>query len=146
MANWSHLMRHSWGQLKRCGLWLMNAVSLGWRTRSRILAPGVCQTAWHPYILPAIHVQFSDQAMRHFPLLLLVVQDKRRDVCFCLFPRCSVVKKLLQETQVQSLGLEDPLEEGMATHSSILAWKIPQREEPGGSQGVRHDLETKQQQ
>ena len=95
MANWSHLMRHSWGQLKRCGLWLMNAVSLGWRTRSRILVPGVCQTAWHPYMLPAIHVQFSDQAMRHFPLLLLVVQDKRRDVCFCLFPRGSVVKKLL---------------------------------------------------
>ena len=36
------------------------------------------------------------------------------------------------ETQVQSLGREDPLEEEMATHSSILAWKIPQTEEPGG--------------
>ena len=34
--------------------------------------------------------------------------------------------------QVQSLGWEDPLEEGMATHSSILAWRIPQTEEPGG--------------
>ena len=45
---------------------------------------------------------------------------------------------------VQSLGQEDPLEKEKATHSSILAWKIPQMEEPGrlqslGSQGVRHD-------
>ena len=38
----------------------------------------------------------------------------------------------LQETQVQSLGWEDPLEEGMATHSSILAQRIPKTEEPGG--------------
>ena len=37
----------------------------------------------------------------------------------------------MQETQVQSLGWEDPLEEGMATHSSILAWKISWTEEPG---------------
>ena len=38
----------------------------------------------------------------------------------------------LQEMQVQSLSQEDPLEEGMATHSSILAWRIPWTEEPGG--------------
>ena len=49
-----------------------------------------------------------------------------------------------QETQVQSLGQEDPLEEEMATHSSILAWRIPWTEEPGelqsmGSQRVGHD-------
>ena len=37
------------------------------------------------------------------------------------------------------LGLEDPLEEGMATHSSILAWRIPQTEELGRSPGVGHD-------
>ena len=37
----------------------------------------------------------------------------------------------MQETQVQSLGQEDPLEEEMTIHSSILAWKIPQTEEPG---------------
>ena len=47
-----------------------------------------------------------------------------------------------QETQVQSLGQEDPLMKGMATHSSILAWRIPWTEEPGrlqsmGSQRVR---------
>jgi len=38
----------------------------------------------------------------------------------------------MQETQVQPLGQEDPLENGMATHSSILAWEIPGTEEPGG--------------
>ena len=41
-----------------------------------------------------------------------------------------------QETRVQSLGWEDPLEEGMATHSSILAWRIPWTEEPGGLQSM----------
>ena len=44
-----------------------------------------------------------------------------------------------QEMQVPSLGGEDPLEEDMATHSSILAWKIPWAEEPGGLQKVGHD-------
>ena len=45
-----------------------------------------------------------------------------------------MVKNLLamRETQVQSLDQEDPLEKGMATHSSILAWRIPWTEEPGG--------------
>ena len=41
-----------------------------------------------------------------------------------------------QEPRVRSLGLEEPLEEEMATHSSILAWKIPWTEEPGGSQAM----------
>ena len=50
----------------------------------------------------------------------------------------------MRETWVQSLGWEDPLEKEMATHSSILAWRIPWTEEPGklqsiGSQRVRHD-------
>ena len=50
----------------------------------------------------------------------------------------------MRETQVRSLGQEDPLEKGMATHSSTLAWRIPQMEEPGrlqsmGSQRVGHD-------
>ena len=43
-----------------------------------------------------------------------------------------------QEMQIRSLGLEDPLEEGMATHSSILAWRIPWAEEPGGLQSIGH--------
>ena len=43
----------------------------------------------------------------------------------------------LQELQVRSLGQEDPLEDGMATHSSILAWKIPGTKEPGELQSIR---------
>ena len=57
-----------------------------------------------------------------------------------------LVKNLptMQETRVQSLGQEDPLEKEMSTHSSIFAWRIPCTEEPGGlqsmeSQRVRHD-------
>ena len=57
-----------------------------------------------------------------------------------------LVKNLpaMEETQVQFLDWEDPLEKGMATHSSILAWRIPWTEEPGklwsmGSQRVRHN-------
>ena len=43
---------------------------------------------------------------------------------------------VMQETWVQSLGQEGPLEEGMATHSSILAWKIPYTQKPGGLQSM----------
>ena len=64
----------------------------------------------------------------------------------------SMVKNLpaMKKTWVQSLGREDPLEEDMATHFSILAWKIPWTEEPGGlqsteSQRVGHNLVIKQQ-
>ena len=48
------------------------------------------------------------------------------------------VKRLpaMWETQVQSLGQEDPLEKGMATHYSILAWRVPWMEEPGGLQST----------
>ena len=50
------------------------------------------------------------------------------------------------ETQVRSLGWEDPLEKGKATHPSILAWRIPQTEEPGGLQptGSRSQIMTEQ--
>ena len=56
----------------------------------------------------------------------------------------------MQETQVQSLGQEDPQEKEMATHSNILAWEIPWTVEPGGLQSmelqrVTHNLATKQQ-
>ena len=74
-------------------------------------------------------------------------------LCSRGFPGDSGVKNLpaMQETWVQSLGQEDPLEEGMATLSSVLAWEIPWTEEPGGLQSiglqrVRHDLATTQQQ
>ena len=66
------------------------------------------------------------------------------------FPIAHMVKSLpaIQDTQVRSLGQEDPLEKEMATHPSILAWEIPWTEEPHGLQSmgsrrVRHDLATK---
>ena len=68
-------------------------------------------------------------------------------LCLPYHAGAQTVKHLptVQETQVQSLGQEDLLEKGMATHSSTLAWKIPWMEEPGGlqsmgSQRVRHDF------
>ena len=75
--------------------------------------------------------------------LLSVETGKRTSVV------AQIVKNLpaIQETQVQSLSLEDPLEKGVATHSSILAWMIPWTEEPGGlqslgSQRVGHNRAT----
>ena len=47
----------------------------------------------------------------------------------------------MQETRVQSLGQADPLEKGMATHSNILAWKIPWTEKPGGLQSMGSNKE-----
>ena len=67
-------------------------------------------------------------------------------VCIWAFLVTQSVKNLpaMQETWVHSLGQEDPLEKEMAAHSSILAWRIPWTEEPGGlksmvSQRIRHD-------
>ena len=66
------------------------------------------------------------------------------------FPSGSVVKNpAMQETQVHSLGQEDPLENEMVTHSSVLAWETPWTEEPAGlyacgRQRVGHNLPTKQ--
>ena len=63
-------------------------------------------------------------------------------------PTCPLMQEM-QEKWVWSLGQEDPLEEGMATHSNILAWKIPWTEEPGGlqfmgSQWIRRDWPQQQ--
>ena len=65
------------------------------------------------------------------------------------FPVAQTIKNLppMQETQVWSLGWEDPLEKEMTTHSSIIAWRIPWTEDPGrlqsmGSQRVGHDWGT----
>ena len=61
--------------------------------------------------------------------------------------RCSeeMVKNLpaVQETWVQSMGWEDPLEKGMAIHSNILAWRIPWTEEPGGLQSMVLQSQTR---
>jgi len=64
------------------------------------------------------------------------------------FPGGTVVKNLpatqeTQEMQIQSLGQEDPLEEEMAIHSRILAWKIPWTEEPGRLQSLGSQSQTR---
>jgi len=68
------------------------------------------------------------------------------DYLYCIFSLVAqLVKNLsaVQETRVQSLGQEDPLEEEMATHSSILAWKIPWAEKPGTLQPMgSQELDT----
>ena len=69
-------------------------------------------------------------------------------ICMCVIIWASLVAQsvknlpAMQETWVRSLGQEDPLEKGMATHSSILAWRIPWTEEPGGlqSMGSQRDM------
>ena len=66
-----------------------------------------------------------------------------------VFPGGASGKELTRQTQeteepwVQSLGWEDPLEEGMATDSRILAWEIPRTEEPGGLQSIGSQSETR---
>ena len=65
-----------------------------------------------------------------------------------LYERASLVAQMVknppevQETRVRSLGREDPLEKGMATHSSILVWEIPWTEEPGGLQSMGSQKRT----
>ena len=66
----------------------------------------------------------------------------RKTHYFCAHFMASLVAQMvknlpaMQETCVQSLDVEDPLEKGMATHSCILAWRIPWTEEPGGLQSM----------
>ena len=86
----------------------------------------------------------------YFYFLLFLLSNNRRDEYPLLSTRASLVAQLVkilpgvQETQVQSLGGEDPLEKEMANHSSILTWKIPWTDKSGGlqfkwSQRVEHD-------
>ena len=87
-----------------------------------------------------------DHANRCILAASLVVHNHANRCILGAFLVAQMVQNLpvVQETQVPSLGWEDPLEKGIVTHSSILAWKIPWTEEPGGlqsvgSQRVRHD-------
>ena len=77
--------------------------------------------------------------------MYLKLSDLKK-ISFCSFPDGSAVKNspTMQETQVESLGWEHPLEKEMLTYSNILAWRIPWTEGPGGlqsmgSQRVGHD-------
>ena len=86
----------------------------------------------HHWCSPSLHTQilFSDGEW-----------EKRRKLKILAFTHKKVAHTVknppaMQETQVQSLGREDPLEKGIATHSSIPAWSIPWAEEPGGLQSM----------
>ena len=83
------------------------------------------------YLLPECGLLFSF-VMAFFKLILISISLEIRRASLV----AQSVKNLpaVQETQVQSLGWEDPLEKEMATHSSTLAWKILWTEEPGGLQ------------
>ena len=67
-----------------------------------------------------------------------MVNHLRSPSCYWDFPDGSVVKNppAMQEMWVRSLGWEDPLEEALATHFSILVWTVPWTEEPGGLQSM----------
>ena len=84
------------------------------------------------------------------PTILGHPQILQRLFFFCLNTKgASLVAQMVknppavQETQVRSLGQEDPLAEGMATHSSILAWRIPWAEEPSGLQSMESQKSQK---
>ena len=66
------------------------------------------------------------------------LRDSSINISVFILLKAQMVKSLpaMQETPVRSLGQEDPLEKGMATYSSILAWKFPWTEEPGGLQSM----------
>ena len=88
-------------------------------------------------------VQYLVRELRSHKLLNVTQKKKKKlfiifNVGFCASLVTQTVKNLpaMQETQVQFLGREDTLEKGMATHSSILAWRIPWTEEPGGLQST----------
>ena len=100
----------------------------------------------HPYLYVSTKSSNIFHHNSNIYLLYKVVRAKNYSSIVYLSLVAQMVKNLpaMRETWVPSLGWEDPLEKGMATHSSILAWRIPWTEEPGGvqsigSQRVGHD-------
>ena len=77
---------------------------------------------------------FPSKRLCHFTLPSMVYESEQCSLWASLVAQCSRSCLTMQETQVQSLGWEDPLEKEMATRSSILAWETPWTEEPGGLQ------------
>ena len=88
--------------------------------------------------LPTAHTDMYVYACAHVYMTDVVCMYTNMYACVNSFPGGSEVKNLvaMQETWVQSLGQEDPLEKRMATYSSILAWRILWTEEPGGLQSM----------
>ena len=104
-------------------------------------------TLFFPLLLIHMLITFSNEKWKTYSVELSV--HKGLFSTYCMVGASLVAQRIkhlpaMQETRVQSLGWEDPLEKEMAIHSSILAWRIPWREEPGGlqstgSQRVGHD-------
>ena len=88
----------------------------------------VCPTAFWVRLRKAIHVETKQNWVLTSRLMGFPGGSSGKE------PACQCGR---QETWVRSLGREDPLEDGMATHSSTLAWRIPWTEEPGGLQSIR---------
>ena len=134
--------------------------SLGWEegmaTHSSILAwrslegytPWSCKelekterlNTQHILIFDFLTILFIGVQLFYPAMSVSAVQQSESAMCIHIFGVSLValmVKNLpaMEETQVQSLGWEDPLEKGMAIHSSILAWRISRTEEPGGLRG-----------
>ena len=89
----------------------------------------------------------NQQCELNWPLEIGLLKVSPLLNCFLItggLPRVSSVKNqpTMQETGLHSLGREDPLEKGMATHSSILAWEIPWTEQPGGLQSMGSQSRT----
>ena len=134
--------RYYWRGRSRWNSWMC---SLGWRFHMSLK----CQSPTLRQIIPLrfffrkITLIFSKRI--HFKLCGIL--KNYRKICINLgFPCGSTVKTppAMQEICIQPLGREDPLEQGTATHSSVLAWRIPWTGEPGGPQAigpqrVRHD-------
>ena len=105
------------------GQWSIGSQRLGhdWSARG-------CSPKWHLLLASSIF-PFS---LTFFPKFLIIITWFSEFTSFLL---AQTVKnpRAMVEICVQTLGREDPLEEGMATHSSALAWRIPWTEEPGGA-------------
>ena len=150
-------MQETWVQ----SLGQKDPLEKGLATRSSILAWEISWTE-EPGGLLSMGFHKSRTRLSDFTSLSIISYGKTwtkvlaNTIYFPGFPCGSVVKNLSakQETQmlwVRFLNHEDPLEKGMTTYSSVLAWRIPQTEEPGGlqstgSQRAGHDSATKQQQ
>ena len=92
---------------------------------------------WCPFVLAPFVQEILFHYIAFAPLSKINQQYACGSVCWTS-PGAQVVKNVpaMQETWVWSLGQEDPLGKGMATHSSIIAWEIPWTEEPGGLQSI----------